>query len=132
MNHISSLWAYMMRPHLFTLLSFSHFIFSLSGQNVLYDLNIDPYESKEQDPATSNYSDIYNELLNRTSYWADFVIRLDKPLGTYKNDTWKKNQGITSWLENDENYTSPIIPVKYSYSDAPNIIFVLVDDWVSI
>ena len=54
LNHISSLLAHRMRRYLSILLAFSHFIFSLSGQNVLYDLDIDPYESKEQDPATSN------------------------------------------------------------------------------
>ena len=121
-----------MRPYLSTLLAFSHFIVYLSGERILYDLNIDPYESKGQDPATSKYADIYDELLNRTTYWADQVLSFDAPEVTDKKSTWKKNKGVTSWLENHENYTSPIIPVKYSYSDAPNIVFVLVDDWVSI
>lgn len=44
---------------------------------------------------------------------------------------WKKNGGISSWLV-DNSSTSTVVPDKYNFSGAPNIVFVLVDDWVRI
>lgn len=110
-------------------LTANHYNSLVSGDDLFYDLNIDPNESDISLSSGSEYTDIYDNLVERSTYWADFVINNDDVDGTTKKRTWKANGGVSSWLV-DDDFVPATIPAKYSYSDAPNIVFVLVDDWV--
>lgn len=101
----------------------------VSGDDLFYDLTIDPNESDVSLSSGSEYTDIYDNLVERSAYWADFVVSNDDVDGTTKKRTWKSNGGVSSWIV-DDDFVPATIPAKYSYSDAPNIVFVLVDDWV--
>lgn len=96
----------------------------------LFDLNIHPHEEDIYESLSSEYSDVYDTLVERSSYWSNYVISTVDVDGTNKKSTWKKNGGVTSWITN-EDFTPVEIIQKYNYTDAPNIVFVLVDDWVS-
>ena len=109
----------------------------IPGENIistaiLFDLNVDPNEQFriQTDPIGSDYSDIYSNLLTRSEYWSSFVKTGESADTIHKKSTWKAAAGISSWLE-ETTFTPPTIPVKYNSSDQPNIVFVLVDDWVS-
>ena len=119
-----------MRPSFFMLLAFSQYRTFTSIETFFYDLNVDPIEAENLDPTQSEHVGIYNTLVNRSSYWSNYVVTFDQEDGTTKKSTWKKNRGVTSWATN-VNFTAPDIPKTYNYSGAPNIVFVLVDDWVS-
>lgn len=107
------------------------FFQALSGP-LFFDLVNDPneYSPVNLDTINSDYSDAYSTLLSRAEYWSDIVKTPEEPDATVKKKTWKAAGGIVPWLT-DVNYTTTVIEQKYSYTDAPNIIFVLVDDWVS-
>lgn len=99
----------------------------------LFDLNSEPNEESIFDPTSVETNASYNTLLERSAYWANYVISAAEDTdsaGTNKKQAWKKSGGISSWTVS-EDFTAPVIPLKYSNSDAPNIVFVLVDDWVS-
>lgn len=102
--------------------------FKAIGSNIFFDLNIDPNESNVALSSGTEYTDIYSTLVERSTYWSDYVVDYVEVDQTYKKATWKKNAGVASWL--DDTFIPPVIPAKYNYSDAPNIVFVLVDDWV--
>ena len=101
-----------------------------TGQTYLSDLNVNPDEENIFESLSSEYTGIYDSLVERSSYWSDYVIQPSKVNVADKKSTWKKNGGVTSWLTSD-NFTQLEIQQLYNYSDAPNIVFVLVDDWVS-
>lgn len=100
---------------------------------LFFDLLLDPNEANllDVDPPASNYTDIYAELRVRGEYWSSLVKSAEIPDGTYKKSYWKKAGGVVPWIT-DDNFTASVIPKKYNVSDAPNIVFVLVDDWVKI
>lgn len=99
------------------------------GSNIFFDLNIDPNESNTVLSSGTEYFDAYATLVERSTYWSEYVLDNVDVDQTYKKATWKKSSGVSAWLE--DAFIPPEIPVKYNYSDAPNIVFVLVDDWVS-
>jgi hypothetical protein len=99
------------------------------GSGIFFDLNIDPNESDTALSSGTEYAAAYSTLVERSAYWADYVVDYVEVDQTYKKATWKKNSGVSAWLE--DTFTPPEIPLLYNYSDAPNIVFVLVDDWVS-
>ena len=119
-----------MRPHLPILLVFSQYVILNVAETILYDLNVDPNEKVNQDPESSEYARIYDTLSKRSSYWGNHVLTIDDADSTNKKSTWKSNGGVSSWILSDK-YSAPTIPRKYNHSGAPNIVFVLVDDWVS-
>jgi hypothetical protein len=98
------------------------------GSSIFFDLNVDPNESNSALTTGTAYADSYATLVERSTYWADYVVNYEEVEQTYKKAIWKKNEGVSAWLE--DSFTPPEIPLKYNYSDAPNIVFVLVDDWV--
>lgn len=109
----------------------------IKSEPILFDLNVDPNERSKisvANPDTgvetdSDYTDSYAQLVERSAHWQQYVIAGQVPDGSVKKKTWKKNYGISTWNVN-ENFTVAEIPQKYEYKDAPNIVFILVDDWV--
>lgn len=98
--------------------------------DILFDLNVDPNESTLLDPQDNN--EMYQKLIDRSSYWASKVIEPEvADSSDEKVTTWVDNDGLSPWLENDKAFTPPLIKQKYTTDDAPNIVFVFVDDWVS-
>ena len=113
-----------------------HFILCLSqgkhyvqGDDLFYDLNIDPNEADTMQSLNVNNSDAYKNLVERSKHWSNHVVVNEDIDETFKKQLWKKNGGISSWLV-DNSSTSTVVPDKYNFSGAPNIVFVLVDDWV--
>ena len=105
---------------------------SASGKTLLFDLNKDPTESGDLSTSgKSSYAAILKKLKSRSSHWAKAVVNGVAPDSTGKSAAWKKAGGISSWTI-DDTFISPVIPKKFSAKNAPNIVFVLVDDWVSI
>ena len=109
---------------------FTHIRKYTIGQTYLFDLNVNPDEVDIFNSSTSEYTDIYETLVERSSYWSDYLLYPAEVDGSDKKSTWKKNGGVTSWLAS-ENFKQLEIQQLYNYSDAPNIVFVVVDDWVS-
>ena len=113
---------------LFVFIFFLHLRFS-GGQSFLFDLKADPFETNIYSNSSSN-GILYDNLVVRSGYWADYVLPVaeDLQVTINKKAVWKKMGGVAAWTLSD--YSAPDIPLKYNNSDAPNIVFVLVDDWV--
>ena len=94
----------------------------------MYDLNIDPYERldvlKSDNEASSLQLNVFQE---RIEYWKDRVGSVEAPTSELKKQTWKRAGGIVPWVE--EAPIRAIPDIIYSNSGAPNIVFILVDDW---
>lgn len=99
------------------------------GDDLFYDLNVDPNETDTTQSLNVDNSETYRNLVERSKYWSDRVIVNGDIDVTFKKQLWKKNGGISSWLV-DNSSTLTAVPLKYNFSEAPNIVFVLVDDWV--
>eukprot|EP01035_Chromulina_nebulosa_P018292 gene18292-23973_t len=93
---------------------------------MLYDLTSDPLESTNLAYETE-YSNKVNFLTERQTYWHDLTISINEPNSTYQVTAWKAANGVTYWEEVD--FTPLVTEQKYSYADAPHIVYVLVDDW---
>jgi hypothetical protein len=113
------------------LLCLSQGIHYVRGDDLFYDLNTDPNEADTTQSLNVNNSDVFRNLVERSKYWSEHVVVNEDIDITYKKHMWKKNGGISSWLV-DNSSTSTVVPDKYNFSGAPNIVFVLVDDWVRI
>ena len=113
---------------LFVFIFFLHLRFS-GGQSFLFDLKADPFETNIYSNSSSN-GILYDNLVVRSAYWSDYVLPVaeDLQVTINKKAVWKKMGGVAAWTLSD--YSAPDIPLKYNNSDAPNIVFVLVDDWV--
>lgn len=101
-----------------------------NGQTYLYDLNVDPYENNnlyDKDASSSPYDDDLAYFKERQDYWAGLINNNPSPDETYREQTWDNLKGIGPWLTAD--FQPYKITQKYSYEDAPHIIFVLIDDW---
>ena len=101
-----------------------------ASSSLFFDLNTDPLEATNIAITTSAYSARYQNLLTRTNYWKNFVLNGVVPDVTNKKSAWKKANGVAPWVVNN-TFTAINVVQKYSYKNAPNIVFVLVDDWVS-
>ena len=99
------------------------------GDDLFYDLNVDPNETDTTQSLNVDNSKTYRNLVERSRYWSDRVVVNGDIDVTFKKQLWKKNGGISSWLV-DNSSTLTAVPLKYNFSEAPNIVFVLVDDWV--
>ena len=99
------------------------------GDDLFYDLNVDPNETDTTQSLNVDNSETYRNLVERSRYWSDRVVVNGDIDVTFKKQLWKKNGGISSWLV-DNSSTLTAVPLKYNFSEAPNIVFVLVDDWV--
>ena len=106
------------------LLALGHY--QVGGSSFLYDLKSDPTESTNLDPSLNE--EIYTRLVERSAYWASQVQPADPGDLSDKKVVWKEKQGVVSWATNAD-FTPPEVPVKYSHTGAPHIVFVLVDDW---
>jgi hypothetical protein len=98
----------------------------VGGSSFLFDLNTDPTEAVNLDPAMNE--EMYERLVTRSAYWAAQVREADPGDLSDKKVVWKEKQGVVSWATNTD-FVPPEVPVKYSHAGAPHIVFVLVDDW---
>jgi hypothetical protein len=100
----------------------------VDGSPILFNLNSDANEKSPLDVTSLEYYDMYNKLVERSSYWASQVRAADPGDTSDKKVVWKEKQGVVSWATNTD-FTPPEVPVKYTHAGAPHIVFVLVDDW---
>jgi arylsulfatase A-like enzyme len=91
-----------------------------------YHISEDPYESTNI-YSDDSYADVLSYVQERTDYWADYVLAPQIPGDEDKKPYWKAAGGVVPWETSD--YVPPRIPQLYEHKDAPNIVFVLVDDW---
>jgi len=92
----------------------------------LFDLHSDSTESTNVF-TSDDYSQIANHMMERTEYWANQIADPQIPSTSGKNTSWIAAGGVAPWLES--TYTPLNVKQGYFYEDAPNIVFVLVDDW---
>jgi arylsulfatase B/arylsulfatase I/J len=92
----------------------------------LYDIETDPNESTNLFD-DSSYSDIAEEFETLKAYWADKVVDATIPDNSNAAEYYEKRGGIGAYTTSD--YTPLVVDQIYDYSDAPNLVFVLVDDW---
>jgi Sulfatase len=92
----------------------------------LFNITEDPYEDTDvySDDA---YSSSLMTLSDRMHYWMDLTIDSNTPDTTDQIDAWDTCGHVCPWLS--DNDTTISIEQIYDYDDAPNIVFVLVDDW---
>ena len=95
----------------------------------MFDLFLDPTES-ESTHSDSSYDDVKTYMESRIpSYWMAGMNQpdiTDNPGEDTVKGYWDKCRNICSWIENKEERA---IDLKYIHKSAPNIVFVLVDDW---
>jgi len=75
----------------------------------------------------ASYESTVNSLMEEAAKYFDYIVDPDVPEDITKS-TWKKAGGVVPWVDEETKLRNDIT-VKYSYSDAPNIVFALVDDW---
>jgi Sulfatase len=114
-------------------------------KSFLYNLADDPEETTNL-YYDGSYSDTNAYFAERHEYWSQLVVDPQIPSAENMYSTFRDNGGITPWLDgafstdgdNEDNSDSkdsrrklelPELKQKYSYSDAPHIVFVFVDDW---
>lgn len=93
----------------------------------LFNLTEDAYEYTDLYSDTA-YQGIIDDLKNEAAKYFDAIKDPDAPDGDLKKPAWAEAGGVVSWIDEEEKLREDIT-VKYSYNDAPNIVFTLVDDW---
>lgn len=94
----------------------------------LYNLKADPTESVSV-LDDSSYANIVATIKERAEYWQDLVLDPEEATSVGKKNSWKKCGGVCPWVSGNESFTPIDDSQIYNYKDAPNLIFVLVDDW---
>jgi arylsulfatase B len=93
----------------------------------MYDLETDP---NEEDSVADQRSEDLNALLERCDYWNTQVEDPSVPETTGKTAAFTECGGICPWLSTSDEVAAPSSDVLlYNNANAPNIVFVLVDDW---
>lgn len=104
-----------------------NFSLNTSTMFAIYDIRVDPYESNNL-YNVSEYMDQYFDLFEeRRLYWTNKTINDTSPDSTMKNKGFGICGYVCPWLSSD--FVPRTIEQRYSYKDAPNIVFVLIDDW---
>lgn len=100
----------------------------LSSLVYMFDLERDPNECIDVTNHES-YQTLYSYFMERKDYWLNYTLTSNAPNSTKKAITWKNdcNDHVCPWI--DVTFTPTEIEQRYSYEDAPNIVFILVDDW---
>ncbi len=93
----------------------------------MYNLANDEYEYTDL-YTNAAYKSTVNNLMEEAAKYFDYIADPDVPEDTSKSESWDDAGGIVPWVD-EETKLRDDITVKYSYSDAPNIVFALVDDW---
>jgi hypothetical protein len=110
---------------LVVVISLSLLVFTL-GSYHLFDVSADIGEANDLSGNLS-YSANANNFVQRTAYWSNLTVAGLLPGGSGAS-TWAARGGLGPWLT--ESYTPISVNTStYSYSAAPNIVFVLIDDW---
>jgi hypothetical protein len=92
----------------------------------LFDLDHDPYELNNA-ILNADYASTLEYMNDRVMSWKPYLkYPWVAPEGT-KETTWTKAGGVVPWITAPSVDTS--VDIKYKHADAPNIVFVLVDDW---
>ena len=107
---------------------------AFTGQSLetyLVDMNADPYEKNDLLRTTTDATEqILARMQERIDFWLQKVGPVETPTGDLKKQTWKRAGGIVPWVENEVSPRGNTAPtVKYSNPSAPNIVFILIDDW---
>jgi arylsulfatase A-like enzyme len=96
---------------------------------MLFDLSIDPFE--DQDLSTNaTYTEQYLDYFTaRHSYWKSLSVPKNSPNTANQSSGWKACGRVCAWIADEDDYQPLQVEQIYDYADAPNIVFVLVDDW---
>jgi arylsulfatase A-like enzyme len=95
------------------------------GSYRIYDISKDPYESYNV-ADKDDYSSYISLFEGRKEYWQALTVDTNVPDDSSKSKAWSECKSVCPWLTTDE---APLtVEQKYSYSDAPHIVYVLVDD----
>ena len=105
----------------------------LEDENITYyhsffDMKIDPLQTTDY-YSNSSYATIIADMKVMADNWQTQVVQTSQPDTYKKKSYWAAAGGISTWLEDDTDFVAAKTQQKYSYEDAPNIVFVLVDDW---
>ena len=108
----------------------------------LFDLAEDPYEANNllDDPtgaAATKYADITSQMSARHEYFSQFITDPDPPIFNAAITAFRSCGGVCSYVENTVEETETVAknvmlssnPMHTNNPQAPNIVFVLVDDW---
>ena len=111
------------------LLLLLHFLREILALEYMYDLKFDPRE--ENNVAESDfleYADDLDYLGDRATYWRDYFLNTHTPPDTFlRQSVWEAHGGVVPWLTS--SFIPRTIENKYHYEGAPNIVFVVIDDW---
>lgn len=92
----------------------------------LYNVASDPSEKVDLGEVAS-YSRELAYFVNKTIFWSQFVHKGETANHDNSTETWTARGGIGPWISID--FTPEVVEQKYNFKDAPNIVFVLIDDW---
>ena len=97
----------------------SRFLFDLmTSQGALENDNV--YD-------TTEYADKQATMEANVQKWLSEVGTAEIPDTSGERDTWAANGGVSPWLV--DTPTQRELTTLYNYAAAPNIVFLLVDDW---
>jgi arylsulfatase B/arylsulfatase I/J len=99
-----------------------------SAADALIDLSVDFNETVnvlDED----NYSDSLSLLRDRADYWSGQLSVITEVDTSSNKNAFKKCGGICPWLDDGNEVEMKTVDQMYSTSNAPNIVFVLIDDW---
>ena len=99
------------------------------GAEYVFNLTADPTESTDISKASA-YTQSIKHIAELSELWLDRLVQADtsgtETSSTTINEYYDDCGGICPYINN--TYSDTVEQI-YSYSDAPHIVFVLVDDW---
>jgi len=102
---------------------------SVAIKPYLFDLDVDPNELNNL-YSLPQYQSIISSLSDRVKYWETQLLSPQSPPSTdLAPKAWKTCGGICPWLQDDPTFKPVNDSQIYHYNNAPNIVFVFVDDW---
>lgn len=92
----------------------------------LYNLSSDPTESINLSNE-ANYQAQISDFVFQTEQWLPLVHKGESPAGGNSSAVWTARGGLGPWIPS--SFVPTVVQQKYSLKNAPNLVFVLIDDW---
>jgi Sulfatase len=99
------------------------------GKTFMFDLMVDPTE-EESTHGDTQYDDVKTYMESRIpSYWMGQLMApdvSDSPGESAVHNYWNDCHYVCPWVENTASIE---VPLTFRHKKAPNVVFILVDDW---
>lgn len=101
---------------------------TFTGSFFLYDLVADPFEDTDLSSDETYLEEYLDDIQARQTYWSGLTVTRSKPSTSNQTSTWDECGRVCAWLPDQNTHVE--IEQRYDYTaTAPNIVYVLIDDW---